>query len=149
MGKDVLQKLGFDPVDFHMICHMSSWAVCGVRPGCMPREGRCVEQRTKELVDLKMNGASVSMSESCQNTTQVETMTHDQTSGTPLPRPYSYIPHPKESVGIKCKRLIDFARVCYLRDCGFDVKLVNYVDRVTSLENVLLVVRSKHLQKFK
>ncbi len=50
-----------------------------------------------------------------------------------------YLPHPKEGVGLKCKRLIDLARLHYLRENGLEGRMVYYVDRETSLENVLLL----------
>ncbi len=49
------------------------------------------------------------------------------------------MPHPNEGAGLKCKRLLDLARVHYLRQNGFKAELVFYVDRNTSLENVLLL----------
>ena len=32
VGGDFLEGYGFTPADFSLICHMTSWAVCGVRP---------------------------------------------------------------------------------------------------------------------
>ena len=52
---------------------------------------------------------------------------------------YGYIPHPKEGIGQKCKRLIDYARLHYLKKHGFKTKLVSFVERTTSLENVLMI----------
>ena len=49
------------------------------------------------------------------------------------------MPHPREHVGLKCKRLIDMARVHYLKKRGFLPRLLYYVERETSLENVLLL----------
>lgn len=31
-GRDFLAELGFSAQDFHLISHMTSWAVCGQRP---------------------------------------------------------------------------------------------------------------------
>ena len=90
-GREYLTSLGFTSADFHMISHMTSWAVCGVRP--------------------------------------------DQKEGQ-----QGYVPHKNEAVGLKCKRLIDFARLSYLRSNGLRAQLVYYVDRKTSLENVLLKI---------
>lgn len=52
---------------------------------------------------------------------------------------WGYVPHPNEGVGLECKRLLDLARIHYLRQNGMRTELVNYVDRDTSLENVLLL----------
>ena len=50
-----------------------------------------------------------------------------------------YFAHANEGVGLKCKRLIDLARLNYLRQNGLETRLLYYVDRATSLENVLLL----------
>ncbi len=50
-----------------------------------------------------------------------------------------YVPHPNEGVGLKCKRLIDLARVHYLEQNGLKPRLLHYVNKKTSLENVLLL----------
>lgn len=50
-----------------------------------------------------------------------------------------YFPHPKEGIGLKCKRLVDLARLSYLQEHGFDARLVYFVGKTTSLENVLLI----------
>lgn len=56
---------------------------------------------------------------------------------------WGYVPHPKEGVGLQCKRLLDLARVHYLRRNGLEAELVHFVDRDTvSLENVLLLAWS-------
>uniref|UniRef100_U5EU63 tRNA:m(4)X modification enzyme TRM13 n=1 Tax=Corethrella appendiculata TaxID=1370023 RepID=U5EU63_9DIPT len=49
---------------------------------------------------------------------------------------------PKErrmSIGIKCKRIIDYARLQYLKENGFQVSLKYYVKSDITLENVCLV----------
>ena len=53
--------------------------------------------------------------------------------------PPSYHPHPREAVGIKCKRLLDYARLQYLKERGMTGQLAYFVSRGTSLENVLLI----------
>lgn len=32
VGQDFLMQLGFGAADFHLLSHMTSWAVCGRRP---------------------------------------------------------------------------------------------------------------------
>lgn len=56
-----------------------------------------------------------------------------------ISRSFKYVPHIKEPIGLKCKRLLDLARMHSLRRCGFHCKLVHYVDKTVSLENVLLI----------
>ena len=109
LGKGFLEQLGFTPADFHLISHMSSWAVCGVR-----------------AEDAEWDHSAEGVVQNCH--------TH-------------YIPHPKEEIGLKCKRLIDMARVWELRQSGLDARLVYYVDKTVSLENVLLVATVKRLEQ--
>jgi tRNA:m4X modification enzyme len=45
----------------------------------------------------------------------------------------------KEAVGTQCKELLDVGRALYLRDRGFDVRLVRYVAPDISPENTLLL----------
>lgn len=49
-------------------------------------------------------------------------------------------PHKNQDIGLMCKRLIDFARMNYVRKCGLNAQLVYYVSREVTLENVLLIV---------
>ena len=58
-------------------------------------------------------------------------------------RRWGYVPHGNEGVGLKCKRLIDLARVHYLQKNGMKPRLLYYVERTTSLENVLLIALPK------
>lgn len=45
----------------------------------------------------------------------------------------------RAAVGRQCKRVIDAARVDWLRQHGWDARLVHYVDADTSPENCLIV----------
>lgn len=44
---------------------------------------------------------------------------------------------------MQCKRLIDAGRVHYLKSKGYETKLVTYIDKSVSLENVALVATYK------
>ncbi len=52
-----------------------------------------------------------------------------------------YVPHKNELIGIMCKRIVDYARLKYLRDNGLSAQLLYYVTRDTCLENVLMLVQ--------
>lgn len=117
-GREFFVDAGFSPVDFHMISHMTSWAVCGVRS-----DNSVGGRRPPPPV----GGSDVPP---------------PSVGGTQPPHHSSkvgYVPHPNEAVGLKCKRLIDVARVHFLKGQGFKCRLVYYVDKQTSLENVLLI----------
>ena len=108
VGREFMDKLGFTPADFHLISHMTSWAVCGTHPPSNDED----------------NGEGVDR------------------------RRWGYVPHPNEGVGLKCKGLIDLARFYYLQENGLESRLIRYVDRATSLENVLLLATSPKLRSF-
>ena len=52
-----------------------------------------------------------------------------------------YVPHKNEQIGLMCKRLIDYARLNFLRNHGLSAQLLYYVTRDTCLENVLLLLQ--------
>jgi tRNA:m4X modification enzyme len=47
----------------------------------------------------------------------------------------------KEIVGRKCKRIIDWGRLEYLKNNGYKVSLVHYIPKEFSIENALLIAR--------
>lgn len=49
----------------------------------------------------------------------------------------------KRQIGLKCKRLIDFARMQFLEENGYQCYLKSYVDEQVTLENVCLVALKK------
>lgn len=49
----------------------------------------------------------------------------------------------KEEIGWKCKRLLDYARVQFMNDHGFDAKLCYYIDKSVTLENVCIIGKLK------
>ncbi|XP_070508461.1 tRNA:m(4)X modification enzyme TRM13 homolog [Chironomus tepperi] len=49
----------------------------------------------------------------------------------------------RELVGWKCKRLLDYARVEYMRELGYDTDLCYYVDKEQTLENICIFGKIK------
>ena len=167
VSREFFFERGFTATDFHLITHMSSWGVCGVRPGSKLAEerhnidGSALPSANPPPVQTTTasdaSSADISSSNSGSSTITTLSSSSTMTSNTPTSSeqaPHvqanrdqfslqktgsSYIPHPKEAIGLKCKRLLDIARLRYLRGCGFTAKLVYYVVRSVSLENVLLV----------
>lgn len=165
VGREFFSKRGFTATDFHLITHMSSWGVCGVRPGSklaeerrnidavlpspdpLPAQATTASVASSADISLSNSGSSTittlsSSSSTSNDPTSSEQPPHVQPNRDQISLQKtgsSYIPHPKEAIGLKCKRLLDIARLRYLRGCGFTAKLVYYVDRSVSLENVLLV----------
>ena len=50
-------------------------------------------------------------------------------------------------MGALCKRIIDFGRQQWLREQGFDVEIVTYIDGSVSGENRLLLARAQSVQE--
>ena len=195
-GRDILTELGFNSVDFHIISHMTSWAVCGARPEklvmttnnseVIPEESRTnpptsrdrsksmeykineftlLDKELDEVEDLQKDDhrsttiATISNLSDLPNSSLLKpapvpdtvtlpndlnmSSTSDVISASSkkgfVSRTFKYVPHIKEPIGLKCKKLLDLARIYSLRRCGFHCKLVHYVDRTVSLENVLLI----------
>ena len=145
VGRKFFEKLGFSPVDFHLVCHMSSWAVCGVRPPpkSSPGESKMQTEHADQIEPVDTTDDVEGMAE-CEKgekeDKEKESVSQaSQKENTGRTRRWGYVPHPNEEIGLQCKRLIDLARLSYLRENGLRAWLVYYVDRSTSLENVLLV----------
>ena len=49
------------------------------------------------------------------------------------------LPQDRERIGIFCKQLIDQGRIHYLEKHGYQAKMVAYVDKKYSLENIALL----------
>ena len=206
VGRGFFERLGLSSVDFHMLCHMSSWAVCGVRhppsaakTGQLAGDGGCcsgtegyqftgrgeatgtsdccfevvsggdVEALGSGIREHVHTGLSMEHAGMCMGHSDVSTdlehgnviMEHTDVSdsvkvkqagmsmepdGMSMEhggRGHGYIPHPKESIGLKCKRLIDLGRLAYLEEHDLDARLVYFVEKTTSLENVLLIATPK------
>lgn len=48
----------------------------------------------------------------------------------------------REEVGRKAKQIFDYGRVKFLQDCGFRSRLVQYVTKDMTLENIALVAEA-------
>ncbi|XP_073820288.1 tRNA:m(4)X modification enzyme TRM13 homolog [Musca autumnalis] len=49
----------------------------------------------------------------------------------------------REAIGFMCKRILDYARLEYLRENEYDANLFYYVEKDVTLENVVLLARRK------
>ena len=201
VGRDFFEKLGLSALDFYLLCHMSSWAVCGVRPqpmgagraGRLAEDGSCCSVATEghsstgggessgccsqvgsgndsaalmesntlggSVAGLSMGRGGMGMDVSTQHpdvsreqcgmrlepgmSTEHDDGMRMEHGGVSMEHGRGYIPHPKEAIGLKCKRLIDLGRVAYLEERGLDARLVYFVEKATSLENVMIIATPK------
>ncbi|XP_055699085.1 tRNA:m(4)X modification enzyme TRM13 homolog [Phlebotomus papatasi] len=112
VGKQFLRDNGISPRDFTVMTKMVSWAVCGTG---MSRE------RRRELEEAEDSDDSV------------EKSSDEDDDTLKLSR------KEKEELGIRCKRILDYARIVYLRQNQYDASLIYYVNRDITLENVCIV----------
>ena len=150
-GADWLRGRGFSPIDAHLVSKMTSWAVCGVRSpyhhGSLSdtehdhTENDVIPESNSDTATIDSAQSSIAMATSSAQSS-VAVTTHSTQSSIAMatsPTPPSYCPHPREGVGLKCKRVLDLAKLHYLRERGMEGRLVYFVSRATSLENVLLI----------
>ena len=137
-GREIMSSFGFTPVDFHLITHMTSWGVCGVHP---TQQGKTDHETIANQEPVQNpNGKPLTDETIPKTTSPSECPPHHDPSGY---HDNGYQPHPKEAIGLKCKRLLDFCRIRQLRQSGYQVQLVYYTQKDVSLENVLLLATTK------
>lgn len=126
VGKDWFARNGLGRREFAVMTRLVSWAVCGT--GMSRETRRTMEERNATAIDgeateqaFETTGGNV-----CQRLTRAE----------------------REEIGRKCKRLLDVARVDFLRMnvVGLQVSLHYYVPSDVTLENVVIVARRKAVE---
>lgn len=128
------QELGISGDEFNVMLGIVSWATCG--------DGRSRDTR-KPDGDNQHEELPIQNQESTDQlrepTNSNEEALAEQGTGerTLLTQEY------REQVGRRAKQLLDWARVLYLRDRGFDARLCYFVPKAVSLENVCIVANKK------
>lgn len=124
IGKEFMKSRNISELEFKLMCCVASWATCGQRKsnhsGCRSKEE--VHTLDTEL-DAMLQSEIPVQEEALLNRYNRLNLEHEE----------------REEIGIRCKRLIDIGRVDYLRRNEYQVELVHYIDKVTSLENVALI----------
>lgn len=138
-GFTFLQDSGFCPSEFYTLTALTSWATCN-----------SMDIPSKEsLPDMLEN---YEKSEKMQIEEQVSKMPAltSQEGSQHLPSEDNHLmenrytrlnlsAHYREEVGRKAKQLLDYGRVKYLQQQGFQCRLVQYVSKEKTLENIALV----------
>ncbi|GFY73563.1 tRNA:m(4)X modification enzyme TRM13 [Trichonephila inaurata madagascariensis] len=126
IGKKFMEKHNFTERDFSLMCCVASWATCGLR------------KTENDLVDITDENLKKNESVEKNNEEHAE----DAPDETLLNRYIKLnLKHDeREIIGMKCKRLIDAGRIFFLTEAGYDAKLITYIDKSVSLENVALLV---------
>jgi len=121
--------------DYERICKMTSWAICGrPQPIQVTDDGVQIDNEATAVVGIDSDDEDEE-----HHNVEEEEGDLDETSAH-----YSGLDHDKrEIIGYACKRILDAGRAEFLRQYGFDVELVYYSDRKTTLENCALIARHK------
>ncbi|KAJ0172458.1 hypothetical protein K1T71_011597 [Dendrolimus kikuchii] len=146
-----LQELGINGEELNTMLGIVSWATCGdgrsrerrnrqtkaemSESGSKDQESNHPENCLKSTDDIEINDTSNPYITVCNPEEQNGIPGNDQNNSYPLSQEY------REAVGRKAKALLDWGRVLYLRDRGFDARLCYYVPTKVSLENVCIVAK--------
>lgn len=127
IGKEFLEKHSFTERDFKLMCCVASWATCGLR-------------KIKKNDTIDIPDENLKKNESVEK--NYEEHAEDVPDETLLNRYIKLnLKHDeREIIGMQCKRLIDAGRIFFLTEAGYDAKLITYIDKSVSLENVALLV---------
>lgn len=111
VGKEFFIRHHVTPKEFVIITKMVGWAICG---SGMSRERRKVIEEQKK---------------------------NDETSSDVLEQKEANqsLRDKRKEIGRRCKRLIDYARICFLEENGYTCLLKSYVDSSVTLENICLI----------
>lgn len=115
VGKEFFIENDVSAKEFAIITKMVGWAICGTG---MSREKR------KQMKEQHANTDGNKI-EHLSNKVNSNTGQRDR--------------HQRKEIGQKCKRLIDYARICYMQGNGFKCSLKRYVSSDITLENICLV----------
>nr|XP_054764185.1 tRNA:m(4)X modification enzyme TRM13 homolog [Lytechinus pictus] len=150
IGKQFFQEVGIMERDFMVLVRMSSWATCGSRLAKEEKEdevGRDGGKAASEDGTMKTPAGSETVedldrSKRKERIGEASDIQPEQESivsslGLSVPE--------REEIGFKCKRILDMARLSYMKALGLDAKLVYYVERNISPENAVLIAVPSHL----
>ncbi|GFX57902.1 tRNA:m(4)X modification enzyme TRM13 homolog [Trichonephila clavipes] len=130
IGKKFMEKHNFTERDFSLMCCVASWATCGLRKTEKNDSVDITDGNLKKNESVEKNNeehAEEAPDETLLNRYIKLNLKHDE----------------REIIGMKCKRLIDAGRIFFLTEAGYDAKLITYIDKSVSLENVALLVTCK------
>lgn len=123
IGKEFFIENEISVREFIIITKMVGWAICGTG----------MSRARRNEIEKKRNDASLTISNDTNTTVQINGDADRQQPSTKRDR------HERKSIGQKCKRLIDYARIRYLEQNGFQCSLKKYVSSDITLENICLV----------
>ncbi|KAJ3042694.1 tRNA:m(4)X modification enzyme TRM13 [Rhizophlyctis rosea] len=150
-----LEEMQISGEEFPLLCTLSTWATCGRNPEEVSDEQKSPEsneaekesnadadgppskrQKTAAEDGTQQNEAEMEEGEREEHTSTGFDQADKQEGGDHWSG-LSF--EEREELGFQIKRILDVGRARYLQSLGLKVDLVYYVDRATSLENLLLL----------
>nr|XP_045603339.1 tRNA:m(4)X modification enzyme TRM13 homolog [Procambarus clarkii]XP_045603340.1 tRNA:m(4)X modification enzyme TRM13 homolog [Procambarus clarkii]XP_045603341.1 tRNA:m(4)X modification enzyme TRM13 homolog [Procambarus clarkii] len=141
-GFTFLSESGFSSNEFYTLTALTSWATCNSKD--IPSK-----ENVGDIENLQENDKDYEHSERDKRVSDVSTlMPQEDSKNTPsednqlIENRYTRLnlsAQYREEVGRKAKQLLDYGRVKYLCDQGFQCHLVQYVSKEKTLENIALV----------
>ncbi|KAI9094378.1 methyltransferase TRM13-domain-containing protein [Phlyctochytrium arcticum] len=132
-NRSFLDAESIDENEFAFICVMSTWAVCGSKT---PRaKAASADSITDPETTPSVEDDAEVEDEQHSLDLNAEDMAKDEDHWSGL----SFTD--RETLGFQCKRILDYGRLDYVRNMGFEADLLYYVGRDKSLENLALVAR--------
>ncbi|KAM3955457.1 tRNA:m(4)X modification enzyme TRM13 homolog [Aphomia sociella] len=135
-----LKELGIDDEDLDIMMGIVSWATCGDGRSRDRRrlEGR-IGRETDEHNTHKENTQPEEENGSNNQEGVIENDSRTQGDKDVNKEKLSY--EYREQIGKRAKALLDWGRVLYLREKGFDARLCHYVPTSVSLENMCIIAK--------
>ncbi|XP_045102938.1 tRNA:m(4)X modification enzyme TRM13 homolog isoform X2 [Portunus trituberculatus] len=131
-GLEVLQGLGVQPSEFYILTALTGWATCNSKD--VPSK----EEMTSEPRNTDSFGMNASQEKHPELLSPKETMTRKNLVDNRYTRLNLAAQH-REEIGRKAKQVLDYGRMQYMREQGFECSLVQYVAKDTTPENVALI----------
>ncbi|XP_063874980.1 tRNA:m(4)X modification enzyme TRM13 homolog isoform X2 [Scylla paramamosain] len=131
-GLEVLQGLGVVPSEFYILTALTGWATCNSRD--VPSK----EEMTSEPQNSDGFEMNPSQEEHPKLLSPKVTMTEKKLMDNRYTRLNLSAQH-REEIGRKAKQVLDYGRMQYMCEQGFECSLVQYVARDTTPENVALI----------
>jgi len=153
VGRDFMTSCGVTPREFDLLTRLSSWATCArtrvkneekVTEGSKPPEKKRKDIRKNKLPNPTSDNKPQTEKQENRQEKPVDHLATDLvTSAGSTHLRESLSVTERESIGRKCKRLIDQGRLVYLTERGLACCLRAYVDEEITPENVVLLVTRK------
>ncbi|CAF1080215.1 unnamed protein product [Adineta steineri] len=121
VGKDFFRRLNLTPKDFCLIRTLTAW-------GTDENRHKLVEEGKRSTID---------------GTISFQLDTSIPTSRSTYSKQRLFPIEQQEQIGLKAKRLLDWGRIEYLNENGFDTHLKVYASKNITLENIALIATAK------